>query len=410
MRHRSELIHHTLRDRLNTILPIAKRENQIDMWLILCQEDNPDPIHHSMLPMDCWTPILQILLFYDQGLKKGIKRVNLSATDTKDLFEQPYTGQEASRQWEMLTRLVTELDPKRIGINIGSGQWSAGGLTYNLYQQLVRALPPEYSERLVSAEPACTRWLETFRPDELKIYCHVVGIAHQIIAQCYSSEAIVPNFTTITDLRWFYWQQCADRGLDTAFLPYFRVHHSPDNQQKFGQNDPVIHPGDMVHCDVGIRYMDYNTDHQEWAYILPPGQTEAPSGFQHLLKQANRLQDIFMEEFKEGLTGNQLLARILHTACEKDVPQPKVYSHNLGHMLHEPGPLIGLPWQQQVCPGRGDVKLVFNSCFAMELSVTDIVPEWDNQEFRLSVEQDVSFTRQDGCRAIGNRQTCFHLV
>ncbi len=110
------------------------------------------------------------------------------------------------------------------------------------------------------------------------------------------------------------------------------------------------------------------------------------------------------------MTGNELLAKILQTARAKGIPQPKVYSHNLGHLLHEPGPLIGLPWQQERCPGRGDVKLVYDSCFAMELCVTDIVPEWDNQEFRLSVEQDVAFTRQDGCRPLDDRQIRFHLV
>lgn len=410
MRRRSECMYYALRDRLDTVLPPAMRENGIDMWLILCQEDNPDPVHRTMLPMDCWTPILQILLFYDQGPEKGIRRVNLSGTDTKDLFEQPYNGQEEPQQWELLRKLVAELDPRRIGINIGSVQWSAGGLTYNLHQQLLQNLPGGYAQRLVSAEPACTRWLETFTADELQIYQHVVRMAHQIIVRCYSREAIIPGVTTITDLRWYYWQQCADRGLDVAFLPYFRVHHSPANQQKYGKTDPVIRQGDMVHCDVGIRYMGYNSDHQEWAYIVPAGQREAPKGFQQLLQQANRLQDVFMAEFQEGLTGNELLAKILQTARAKGIPQPKVYSHNLGHLLHEPGPLIGLPWQQERCPGRGDVKLVYDSCFAMELCVTDIVPEWDNQEFRLSVEQDVAFTRRDGCRPLDDRQIRFHLV
>jgi Xaa-Pro aminopeptidase len=410
MRRRSECIYQILRDRLDIILPLAMRENEIDMWLILCQEDNLDPVHQTMLPMDCWPPILQILVFFDQGPEQGIRRVNISGTDTKDLFERPYRGQEENQQWEILTRLVAELDPKRIGINIGSVQWSAGGLTYNLYQQLVQALPAKYVERLVCAEPACTRWLETLTPAEQQLYPHIVSIARQIIARCYSKEAIQPGVTTITDLRFFYWQQCADRGLELAFLPYFRVQHSPENLQKYGTTDQAIYPGDMVHCDVGIRYMGYNSDHQEWAYILPPGETEAPAGFQRLLQQANRLQDVFMAEFKEGMTGNELLAQILLIAREKGIPQPKVYSHSLGLKLHEPGPLIGLPWQQERCPGRGDVKLVFDSCFSMELSVTDIIPEWDNQEFRLSVEQDVLFTRRDGCRVIHSRQSRFHLV
>jgi len=91
------------------------------------------------------------------------------------------------------------------------------------------------------------------------------------------------------------------------------------------------------------------------------------------------------------------------------VPEPAVYSHSLGLLLHEPGPLIGLPWEQQCCPGRGDVALRPNYAFAMELSVADAVAEWDGQKVRLSIEEDVVFTR-DGCRIIGDRQTAFYLV
>ena len=96
-------------------------------------------------------------------------------------------------------------------------------------------------------------------------------------------------------------------------------------------------------------------------------------------------------------------------AAREGIPNPKVYSHSLGLFLHEPGPLIGLPWEQEACPGRGDVALDYNNAFTMELSVTAPVPEWDGQDVRLSMEEDVVFTRE-GCRLIGGRQTAFHLV
>ena len=125
--------------------------------------------------------------------------------------------------------------------------------------------------------------------------------------------------------------------------------------------------------------------------------------------EANRLQDIYLDEFEEGLTGNQILAGILQRAHRENVPNPRVYSHSLGFLLHEPGPLIGLPWEQTCCPGRGDVALRPNSCFTMELSVAGNVPEWQGQEVQISLEEDVVFTA-DGCRLIGARQTEYHLI
>jgi len=127
------------------------------------------------------------------------------------------------------------------------------------------------------------------------------------------------------------------------------------------------------------------------------------------MANGNRLQDVFMGEFRQGLTGNELLHNILTRAREVGIPMPKVYSHNLGLFLHEPGPLIGLPWEQERCEGRGDVALEFNHTFTMELSVTDAVPEWGGQEVRFPMEQDVAFT-QDGCYPVDGRQTEFYLI
>lgn len=160
---------------------------------------------------------------------------------------------------------------------------------------------------------------------------------------------------------------------------------------------------------MGIRYLRLNTDHQEWAYILREDENDTPEGMKKLMTEANRLQDIFMAEFKRGLTGNELLKNILTRVQKESIPNPKIYSHSLGLFLHETGPLIGLPWEQERCEGRGDVKLEYNNSFAMELSVSDSVPEWDDQEVRMRLEEAVVFTR-NGCRLIDGRQTEFYLI
>jgi hypothetical protein len=105
-----------------------------------------------------------------------------------------------------------------------------------------------------------------------------------------------------------------------------------------------------------------------------------------------------------------MLGNILRKAKESGVPGPRVYSHSLGYFLHEPGPLIGLPWEQANNPGRGDVKLVPNSCFTAEMSVTAPVPEWgEGKEFRLPLEQAVAFTEK-GVIFLDGRQTKFHII
>jgi hypothetical protein len=409
VREQARVIREVLQKRLETVLPVAMREAGFDMWVILCQEDDPDPVFASMMAMDAWCPILQMLVLSDRGADKGVERISIAMTNTGGLFEQPWKGHSEAEQWPLLARIVEERDPRRIGINIGRVQWAAGGLTHNLHEQLVQALPGKYVERLASAEPMATRWLATLTDEEVKLYEQVVAVARQIMAHCYSPKTVVPGETTPEDLEWHYWQRAADLGLPVSFRPFFNRVRRDTMKKEFGDDDRAIRPGDLVHSDCGIRYLRLNTDHQQWAYVRRPGETDAPEGLRRLLAEANRLQDIFRAQFREGLTGNELLAGILARARESGVPEPAVYSHSLGLLLHEPGPLIGLPWEQQCCPGRGDVALRPNYAFAMELSVADAAAEWDGQKVRLSIEEDVAFTR-DGCRIIGDRQTAFYLI
>jgi Xaa-Pro aminopeptidase len=409
VRRRAEIVRRSLEERLNTILPEAMRETGIDMWLILCQEDDLDPVFTTLVPMDTWCPILQMLIFSDRGGDDGIERINLSMTDTGDLYRRVWDGRRHEDQWPLLRQVVMARGPRRIGINIGEVQWAAGGLTHNLYNRLVKLLPDDYIGRLVNAEPLATRWLATLSKYELSLFEHVVRVARGLIAECYSRRAVLPGVTTTEDLQWHYWQCCADLGLAPAFRPHFNLVRSEEARARYGPEDSVIRAGDMIHCDVGIRYLRLNSDHQQMAYVLRPGETSAPAGGRRLLAEANRLQQVFMSEFVRGHSGNELLAAILTRARREGIPNPKVYSHSLGLFLHEPGPLIGLPWEQERCPGRGDVRLEYGNCFTMELSVRGELPEWGGQEVVVALEEDVSFT-QRGCVPIGGRQTEFYLI
>lgn len=409
VRRQDELSRAILRKRLDTILPVAMREAGIDLWLILCQEDDYDPVFRTMVPLRAWAPILQMLIFYDRGPGQGVERINLSMTDLGDLYDKPWNGQRSEEQWRLLAKILAERDPKRIGVNIGAVQWAAGGLTHNLYQQLLAALPAQYTERLVSAEAACTRWLETLTDEELQFYPQVVRLTHSIVAGCYSPRTLTPGVTTTDDLQWAFWQHSQDLGLELSFVPFFNIVRSQQRRLAYPIDDKVIRPGDLIHCDVGNRYLRLCSDVQEWAYVRLPGEIDAPAGLKNLFTQVNRLQQVFLAEFKAGLTGDQLLTNILARARAEGIPNPRVYSHSLGYYLHEPGPLIGLPWEQESNPGRGDVTLVCNSAFTMELSIEDAVAEWGGQAVRFSCEEDVRFA-DDECIPLDGIQTEFYLI
>jgi Xaa-Pro aminopeptidase len=415
IRDRASFVLNITQKRLDELLPRFMRETGFDMWIITSNEDNLDPVFETMIPYENWCPITQIIVFFDQGPEKGIERLNISRTDTQGLFKnvwdaQAWDTQKKESQWDCLGRIIRERNPKKIGINEGEVQWAAGGLTVVLKKRLVEAIGPKYAARLQSAEPLATLWCETLLDEEIDIMKQAAALSHAIIAEMFSNKVITPGFTTTDDLRYYYWQRVADFGLKISFSPFVSIRgRHPKDIEKYGKTDKVIRPGDLIHCDVGLKYMRYNSDHQEMAYMLRVGETDVPEIFKKMMAEGNKLQDVFCGEFKAGLTGNELLAAMLKKAGEQGIPKPRIYSHSLGYFLHEPGPLLGLPWEQVNNPGRGEVKLVLNSCFTAEMSVTMPVPEWSGQEFRLPLEQDVVFA-SSGVYFLDGRQTKFHLI
>ena len=153
-------------------------------------------------------------------------------------------------------------------------------------------------------------------------------------------------------------------------------------------DDPVIMPGDVLHCDVGLTVARLNTDTQHLAYVLRPGESEAPAGLRQALANANAMQDIAMEEIRPGRTGNEILGSVLSRMKAKGITGT-MYSHPIGLNGHGAGPLIGLWDYQDGVVGRGEARVIPSMWFSIELQATTPVPEWDGQPVQMAQEEDM---------------------
>jgi Xaa-Pro aminopeptidase len=414
MKEQSSVVLNITRLRLDRLLPKIMRETNFDMWIIVCQEDDLDPVFKTMIPYRQWCPITQMLIFFDPGDGRDVERLNLSRTDMQGLHRNAWDfgawdREKKESQWACLERIVRERDPKRIGINESEVIWAADGLSSSLKKKLAESLGPRYAARLQSAEALSTLWLETLLEEEFALYERAAAISHAFIAEALSNRAVTPGFTTTDDLVHFCHQKAANLGLTLEACTFGIWGRDPREIEKYGKKDNVIRPGDLVHCDLCLMYLMYHADQQQWGYVLRPGEDDAPEGLKRVLAEGNRLQDVFMGELKAGLTGNEILRNILAKAKEAGIGSPKIYSHSVGYYLHEPGPLIGLPWEQSDTGGRGDVKLVPNSLLAMESAVALPIPEWNNSPLRFALEENIFFTPEKAAFFDG-RQTKFHLI
>jgi Xaa-Pro aminopeptidase len=174
-------------------------------------------------------------------------------------------------------------------------------------------------------------------------------------------------------------------------------------------DDPVIQPGDVLHCDVGITVARLNTDTQHLAYVLKPGETDAPAGLERALANANAMQDFAMEEIRPGRTGNEILGAVLSRMKAKGITGT-MYSHPIGMNGHAAGPLIGLWDYQDGVVGRGEAKVIPSMWFSIELQATTPVPEWGGQPVQMAQEEDAIIDAAGKIRWAHGRQDRLFLV
>ena len=394
-----------LASRLSALLPELMRREKIDMWLVICEEYNEDPVYLSLVPFASLSARrLTMLVMFDRGEDKGIEKFSVSRYGIGSLFPTVWKADQEG-QWQALARAIKERGPRRIGINESDIFAFGDGLSASKKKALVQAIGPEFAKRLVGAERLAVGWLERRLPAEIEVYHHICAIAHAVIAEAFSNAVITPGVTTTEDVEWWIWEKFRSLGQMTWFNPGISLQRPAASPHK---GSPVIHRGDLLHCDIGVNYLRLNTDTQQHAYVLLPGETDAPPGLKAALAQGNRLQDILLAEMKEGSTGNEVLAAALKIARDEGL-RPSIYTHPLGVHGHAAGPTIGLWDKQGGVPGPGDYPLFPDTVFSVELNVRASVPEWSNQDVQIALEQDAAFTRS-GTVFLDKRQTALHLI
>ena len=169
----------------------------------------------------------------------------------------------------------------------------------------------------------------------------------------------------------------------------------------------MIQPGDLIWTDFGIMHLGLATDTQQLAYVLRPGETDAPAGLKAGLLAANRVQDVLTGCFRTGATGNDMLACARARALGEG-RRPSIYSHPIGYYGHCAGPPI-VPWDDRGPSPRGAGALRPNTAWSIELNTTEPVPEWGGQLVPFRLEEDAWW---DGTRVryLNGRQTRFHLI
>lgn len=413
VRERAAWIDQTMQKRVEVLLPGLMQASNIDMWLLISREYNEDPVLRTMLPAEWLNARRTTILAFVRSADGSVKAFAIAPYKVGSVFEKAWDKPNQPDQWKALNNLIEKFDPARIGIN-ESAEWAhADGLVAGDKQRLLEALPQKYQQRLVSAEPLAVGWLEQRIPIEVEQLKNMGAIAHQIIAEGFSNQVIVPGTTTTEDVVWWFRERVLELKLQTWFHPSVSLQRSDkqkfDHEDSFtnGYGDQVIQPGDLLHVDFGITYLRLNTDTQQHAYVLLEGQKQAPEYLTEALHRGNRLQDIFTGLFAVGKTGNEVLKQAREKAISEGL-KPSIYTHPIGYHGHAAGTTLGMWDSQGGVPGDGDYPLHLNTAYSIELNNAMFIDAWD-KEIRIMLEEDAFFDKT-GVWYWDGRQTELLLV
>jgi len=419
-RQQAILMNRLLKNKQEIVLPQVMREMEVDMWIVSRNEGH---LYITLQESDKEGLISDrssYLVFFDKGEKEGIERIGC-------------------RDGE-LAEIIKARNPEKIAVNSAGRRSGSGTFRESQETELKQAIGEELASRIVNAGILTNRWLGTCTDEQMSVFKVVLRLAHEIIAEAYSNQVIIPDVTTTDDLNWWIRQRYADLGIGTHDHPTVTIQRSKEEREKYDDDDEyfrifderfvddpsprcglniIIRRGDVVFCDTGIKYLGLYTDTQQAAYVLKEGETDVPEGLKEARRQVIRFQDILGEEMKEGRDGNEAGVAAVERAAKEGI-KARLYSHSLAYYVMRYEMLGRIVSDEARFAGSGmsgsegrrggrDNPIRCNTLFALEMDVEYDVPEWGGQTLVLFSETGMAFTKR-GMEFPGGRETQWYVI
>ncbi len=398
--------------RHDLLLPMMRRHG-IGMWIVVNEEFHDNPVVHAIAPPRPYTGGRDVFVFVDAG-ERGLRKVALTGYAEDNLTRWFESTAEPRPAPVVLRELYAEHQPATIGLQIGGGRGQTRALTHDTYLWLADVLGEEATSRFVPAAPLIEELLDTRLEAEKPHYTAAVAVTERIVRRALSDEVITPGVTTVGDVRNWLYDALWAHGVRTWFQPDLRV------QRKGGglplsrgflavaPGKTVILPGDVVHIDFGITYMGFDTDWQKMAYVLRPGETDAPEGLKVAMQNANTLQDALMRRHsRPGRTAGEAYKGTMEEMGERGI-EAMIYSHPIGLQGHGLG--ASIDFRSALRSGGADGKrLREGSYISIELNAKTPVPEWNGEALFVMFEDD-AWLGLDGWNFFRPRQESWYLV
>lgn len=389
--------------RLDVLLPQALEQHGFDAWLVFTRENARDPIAEDVAGGRVVARSAFLFARTPKGFRKTAIVASYDVTPVKDsgIYDEiiVYRGEGIKPH---LKKVMTELNPKRVALDISRDIPLADGLTVGMRDYLLETLGADWASRFAPAQPVVVSFRGRRLPEEVALLREAANYTDKIIREALSAKVITPGKSTENDVANYLRRRTEEFGATVPFISVVvgpaRGHAEP--------TDRVIQPGDVVRIDFGITHRGYSTDVQRTAYVLKPGETDAPAELKKLWDVNRRAVDAAIAVMKPGVTGLEV-----DTAGRKVITDAgfEGYPHGGGHAIgfdvHDVGPMLGPDWPERY-GSTVHLKLEKDQTFAVEPT---IYTKFNGDDINISIEEDVVVTA-DGVDRLHSRQDALILI
>jgi Xaa-Pro aminopeptidase len=370
------------RERIRTLLPAAMKRAGVDAWLVVCRENDNDPLAAHVGGENAGAPAA--FLFFRTAA--GVRSVALSpageATALKDmgLHDEVVVLERGASPWDGVAKLLRASDPRKIAVN-SSTMTVADGLSHTQRGLLEKALGADLTARLVSSEELVVEWLSVKLPREVEILRRAAAVTAQLELDAYAT--VVPGKTRDSDVARYLKMRMSELGVEDAWAPDQNpnVNSGPDRGHSHA-TDRVIRAGDFIQTDFGIKvWGTWCTDVQRFAYVLGPGERAPPPDALRKWENARKGSRTALAAMKPGVRGYDV-DRAQREWMKKQGSEWVMWGtgHPVGYWAHDVGPaLTGA--QRETPPAGSSTRLLQpGQTFAFDGFFSWVLPEGAGSE------------------------------
>ena len=405
-------------ERIRSLLGPAMSRAGVDAWVLILRENHNDPLAHHVGGENAGGTAAFLFFREDpaDGTEEEVRVRSLAlspageATALRDVgLHDSVAILSGESAFQAAARELRAQDPGVIAIN-SANLAVADGLSHTQRRQLEAALGPHLSSRLVSSEELVVQWLSVKTDREVEIMARAARITEALEIEAYAR--VVPGRTTDADVARYLKRRMAQLGVEDAWSPDQNpnVNSGPDRGHSHATNR-VMRPGDFIQTDFGIRVWGmWVSDIQRFAYVLAPGETEAPAEAQRRWRAAVRGSRAAFEAMRPGVRGLDVdLAQRVVMEEEGSLDVFWSTGHPVGYWVHDVGPALSggqrtrppSPAVQRVLlPGQ---VFAFDGFFSWEL-------KGDEEGTKTISVEEMAVITEDGARWLSTPQEELILI